>query len=115
MSELRERGERAFHVEGRTSTVTVAWTGADGSGRVGNLPGCSPKGCGWDPRRQEKESGFHKGCSGAQVLMHSLLPFYLLWVHICSLSISPPEGSQGKAASSLFAVLSEGLFSVKFY
>lgn len=93
-----------FHVEGRVFTVTEAWTGVVGSSREGNPADCGPSGVRWNGRGQEREAERWKllsllACSGLT----------------CSLSLCPPEGMQGKAASrkeptgDLFNVPSKGL------
>lgn len=65
------------------------------------------------PREAGERVWAPKRVFGGSRVMHFLLAHSGF---ICSLSISPPEGRQGKAASSLFDVLSKGLVVlVKFY
>lgn len=81
----------------------MTWTGGAGSGRVGDTAGVArggvgvAEGSGRGPRGVGG-TGRQEGCLGS--LAGALLPPYPLGVP-CSLWVSPPGGSQGKAVRGL--------------
>ena len=93
-----------FYAEGRTFTVTVVWICMAGSGWVGKSVGCSPRDMGGGPGDRTESLGSTKDFPSANALSPPASSGFIRF-----LSLWPPEGRQGKKASTLFPVLSKGL------
>lgn len=89
-------GGSTFHVEGRVFTVTGAWTGVAGSGRVGNPADCGPRDVRWN-------GGGAKGAGEGSGVLEALDPPYLLWAHLFFVTMSTRgqarKGSEHEEAS----------------